>query len=219
MISWLYDLAARLGDLEELIRWGGYTALAGIVFCETGIMLGFFLPGDSLLVTAGLFAAKGSLDIWWLNVILMAAAIIGDSVGYWIGAKAGKRLYARRDSRFFRRKHLLAAHAFYEKHGGKTIVFARFMPIIRTFAPVVAGVAEMNYRSFVTYNIAGGIGWVFSMTMLGYVLGKSIPDLDRYIHFVIAVVILLSLLPGFIHFWKERKGRSLELPVTNENDG
>ena len=216
MISWLYDFFSRLADLEELIRWGGYTTLAGIVFCETGIMLGFFLPGDSLLVTAGLFAAKGTLNIVWLNLTLMVAAIAGDSVGYWIGSKGGKKLYARPDSRFFRRRHLLAARAFYDKYGGKTIVFARFMPIIRTFAPVVAGVGEMNYRRFVTYNIMGGIAWVFSMTMVGYVLGRSIPDLDRYIHLVIAVVIFLSLVPGFIHYWRERKARDLELGMKNE---
>ena len=216
MISWLYDFLSRLADLEELIRWGGYTTLAGIVFCETGIMLGFFLPGDSLLVTAGLFAAKGTLNIAWLNLILMVAAIAGDSVGYWIGSKGGRKLYARPDSRFFRRRHLLAARTFYEKHGGKTIVFARFMPIIRTFAPVVAGVGEMNYRRFVAYNIFGGIAWVFSMTMVGYVLGRSIPNLDRYIHLIIAVVIFLSLLPGFIHYWKEKKAREMELRIKNE---
>jgi membrane-associated protein len=206
----MYEFFSRLGDLKELIRWGGYTVLIGIVFCETGIMLGFFLPGDSLLVTAGVFAANGDLNIFWLNASLMIAAIVGDSVGYWIGWKGGQRLYSRPDSRFFRRKHLLAAKAFYEKHGGKTIIFARFMPFARTFAPVVAGIAEMNYRSFVLYNISGGISWVFSMTMLGYVLGKSIPNLDRYIYLVVAIVVVLSLLPGFIHVWRERKARNVE---------
>lgn len=207
MFQWLYEFFSKLGDLKELIRWGGYTALIAIVFCETGIMLGFFLPGDSLLVTAGVFAANGDLNIVWLNISLMLAAIVGDSVGYWIGWKGGQRLYSRPDSRFFRRKHLVAAKAFYEKHGGKTIVFARFMPFARTFAPVVAGIAQMNYRNFVFYNITGGIGWVFSMTMLGYLLGKSIPNLDRYIYLVVAVVILLSLLPGVLHFWKEHRSR------------
>ncbi len=207
MFHWLYEFFSKLGDLKELIRWGGYTALISIVFCETGIMLGFFLPGDSLLVTAGVFAANGDLNIVWLNISLMLAAIAGDSVGYWIGWKGGQRFYSRPDSRLFRRKHLVAAKAFYEKHGGKTIVFARFMPLVRTFAPVVAGIAQMNYRNFVFYNIAGGIGWVFSMTMLGYILGKTIPNLDRYIYLVVAIVILLSLLPGVIHFWKEYRSR------------
>ncbi|MBI3939232.1 MAG: VTT domain-containing protein [Acidobacteria bacterium] len=207
MLDLIYNFFYRLSDLEALIRWGGYSALLGIVFCETGIMLGFFLPGDSLLVTAGLFAAKGDLNIVWLNVGLTLAAIIGDSVGYWIGHKGGRKLYARPDSRFFRRKHLLAAKSFYDKHGGKTIVLARFMPIVRTFAPVVAGVAEMHYPRFVIYNVTGGAAWVFSMTMLGFLLGKAIPGVDRYIYLVIAVVILLSLLPGFVHYWKEHKRR------------
>ncbi|HEY2931469.1 MAG TPA: VTT domain-containing protein [Acidobacteriota bacterium] len=207
MLDWLREFFYRLYDLEELIRWGGYPGLAIIVFCETGIMLGFFLPGDSLLVTAGLFAAKGTLNIFWLNLILMAAAILGDTVGYWIGAKAGPKIYSRPDSRLFRRKHLLAARDFYERHGGKTIVFARFMPIVRTFAPVVAGVAEMKYRNFVFFNIAGGIGWVFSMTMLGYLLGKTIPNLDRYIYAVVAIVVFLSILPGLIHYWREKINR------------
>ncbi|HEY3131721.1 MAG TPA: VTT domain-containing protein [Acidobacteriota bacterium] len=207
MFHWLYEFFTKLSDLKELIRWGGYTALIAIVFCETGIMLGFFLPGDSLLVTAGVLAANGDLNIVWLNATLMFAAITGDSVGYWIGLKGGQKLYSRPDSRFFRRKHLLSAKTFYEKHGGKTIVFARFMPFARTFAPVVAGIAQMNYRNFVFYNIAGGIGWVFSMTMTGYVLGKSIPNLDRYIYLVVAIVILLSLLPGILHFWKEYRTR------------
>ena len=210
-MSWLRELFYRLYDLEELIRWGGYPALIAIVFCETGIMLGFFLPGDSLLVTAGLFAAKGTLSIFWLNVSLMIAAIAGDTVGYWIGAKAGRTIYSRPDSRFFRRRHLLAARDFYEKHGGKTIIFARFMPIVRTFAPVVAGVAEMKYRNFVFFNIVGGVGWVFSMTMLGYVLGKSIPNLDRYIYLVVIIVVFLSILPGLIHYRRERRRKQVEI--------
>jgi membrane-associated protein len=168
-------------------------------------MLGFFLPGDSLLVTAGLFAAKGDLHIAWLNISLILAAIIGDSVGYWIGHRGGRALYSRPDSRFFRKQHLLAAKAFYEKHGGKTIIFARFMPIVRTFAPVVAGVAEMDYAAFLSFNVVGGIAWVSSMTLIGYGLGRAIPGIDRYIYWVIAVVILLSLIPGFVHYWKQKQ--------------
>src|SRR4030081_1896385 len=147
-------------DVHGLIQTGGYVALAVIVFIETGLMVGFFLPGDSLLVTAGLFSAKGDLNIVWLNLAVMAAAIVGDATGYWIGRRAGKALYNRPNSFFFRKQHLIKTHEFYEKHGGKTIVIARFVPVIRTFAPVVAGAAEMGYRQFAIYNIAGGIGWV-----------------------------------------------------------
>ena len=175
-----------------------------IVFAETGLLIGFFLPGDSLLVTAGLFAANGQLNIVWLNLALIAAAILGDATGYWIGYRAGKAIYSRPDSFFFRKKHLMAAHDFYEKHGGKTIIIARFMPIIRTFAPVVAGAGTMSYSRFATYNVVGGIGWVASMTLTGYFLGKAVPDLDEHLHLVVAVVIFLSLLPGIIAYLKAR---------------
>jgi membrane-associated protein len=197
----------QLRDLDELIRWGGYAVLVAIVFAETGLLVGFFLPGDSLLVMAGLVAATGDLEIVTLMVLLSAAAIIGDTVGYWFGFKTGPRLFARPDSRLFKREHLLKTKAFYEKHGGKTIVLARFMPLIRTFAPVVAGVAQMEYRKFMSYNVWGGIGWVTSMCLLGYSLGKSIPPeaLEKYIHFIIGVIILLSILPGILHVVKERR--------------
>lgn len=192
-------------DVRALIVWGGYVGLIVIVFAETGLMAGFFLPGDSLLVTAGLFAAKGDLNIWILNITLIAAAIVGDAVGYFIGHKAGQALYSRPNSRFFKREHLLKAKHFYDKHGGKTIILARFMPIIRTFAPTVAGVAEMSYRKFAIYNIVGGVAWVGSMTLLGYFLGTTIPNIDKHIHLVIAVVVFLSILPGIIEFIKERR--------------
>lgn len=201
----IWELFRRLNTLDELIRWGGYTVLTIIVFTETGLMIGFFLPGDSLLVTAGLLAAAGTLDLWMLNALLIPAAIAGDSVGYWIGAKAGQALFARPDSRFFSRKHLLYTKAFYERHGGKTIVLARFVPIVRTFAPVVAGVAEMRYRRFIAYNVFGGIGWVASMTCLGFFLGRAIPNIDRHVHIVIAIVIFLSVLPGIIEVWRTRR--------------
>ncbi|MBL8151136.1 MAG: VTT domain-containing protein [Blastocatellia bacterium] len=203
-MDFLIELFHKLTDVRELIIWGGYVALIIIVFSETGLMIGFFLPGDSLLVTAGLFAAKGDLNIWKLNIFLIIAAIVGDAVGYAIGAKAGQALYSRPNSRFFKRTHLLRAKAFYEKHGGKTIIMARFVPIIRTFAPTVAGAAEMSYKKFATYNIVGGIGWVTSMTLLGYFLGRAIPNIDKYIHLVIAVVIILSLMPPFIEYLRER---------------
>jgi len=201
----LLDFLHRLRSPRELIEWGGYVALVAIVFSETGLLVGFFLPGDSLLVTAGLFAAKGDLNVVTLMVLLSIAAIVGDTVGYWFGAKTGPPLYSRPNSRFFKRQHLLKAHAFYEKYGGITIVVARFMPLIRTFAPIVAGVAGMNYSRFVVFNVCGGIGWVVSMTSLGYGLGRIIPNIDQHIEKVIVVVVFLSILPGLIHLWKERR--------------
>lgn len=191
-------------NVPELIRIGGLLGMFIVVFAETGLLIGFFLPGDSLLVTAGLFAAAGHFDILWLNLALMVAAVAGDATGYWIGHRAGMAIYDRPDSFFFRRKHLIAAQDFYERHGGKTIVIARFMPIIRTFAPVVAGAATMTYRRFAIYNVVGGIGWVASMTLTGYFLGRIVPDIDRHLHIVVAVVIFLSLLPAIIAYLRNR---------------
>jgi membrane-associated protein len=204
----IQELFRRLYNVPELIRMGGLVGLAAIVFAETGLMVGFFLPGDSLLVTAGLFAAKGDLNIVWLNLVVMAAAIAGDATGYWIGRRAGHALYSRPNSFFFRKQHLVKTHEFYEKHGGKTIVIARFVPIIRTFAPVVAGAAEMTYRQFAIYNVFGGLGWVLSMTLSGYFLGRAVPDIDKHIHIVVAVVIFLSLLPGIISIAREKLKKS-----------
>ncbi len=161
----LRDWFHFLTDVRGLVQAGGYIALAIIVFTETGLMIGFFLPGDSLLVTAGLFAAKGDLNIVVLNLLLMTCAITGDATGYYIGKKLGPALFRKEDSILFKKKHLIATQEFYERHGGKTIIIARFVPIIRTFAPVVAGMAGMKYRRFTVFNIIGGIGWVFSMTM------------------------------------------------------
>lgn len=204
MIDFIETAFRTLYNVPELIRLGGVAGLALIVFAETGLMIGFFLPGDSLLITAGLFAARGDLDIVWLNVIVCAAAVLGDATGYWIGYRTGKALYSRPNSLLFRREHLIKTHEFYERHGGKTIVIARFMPIVRTFAPVVAGAAEMTYRHFATFNIVGGIGWVVSMTLTGYYLGRTVPDIDKNIHLLVAVVILLSLLPGIIAWMRSR---------------
>ncbi|MFA6955058.1 MAG: VTT domain-containing protein [Thermoanaerobaculia bacterium] len=199
------ELLSLLTDPQQLIRWGGYVGLFAIVFTETGLMFGFFLPGDSLLVTAGLFAAKGDLDIVMLNALLMLAAITGDATGYLIGRRMGPALYRRQDSKFFRRSHLIKTRLFYEKHGGKTIIIARFVPMIRTFAPVVAGVAGMQYRRFAVFNIVGGIGWVLSMTLTGFVLGRMIPNIDKHIEVVILSVIAISFVPAVLHSWKERK--------------
>jgi membrane-associated protein len=200
-------------NVPELIRLGGLIGLILIVFAETGLLIGFFLPGDSLLITAGLFAARGDFNIVTLNATLIAAAIIGDATGYWIGRRTGRALYSRPDSLLFRREHLRITHEFYEKHGGKTIVIARFMPIVRTFAPMVAGVAEMGYRKFAVYNVMGGILWVMSMTLGGYFLGQLVPDIERNIHYVIAVVIFLSLLPPGIAWLRAQMARKAMPPA------
>ena len=211
----LIDLLHRLRDLRGLVQWAGYIGLTGIIFAETGLLVGFFLPGDSLLVTAGLLASQPNfgLNVYLLGLILSIAAIVGDSVGYAIGRATGPRIFTRENSLLFNRKHLQRAHAFYERHGGKTIILARFMPIVRTFAPVVAGVAEMEYRSFVAFNVIGGLLWVWSMLFIGYFLGRWVPGIDKHIESVILVVIFLSILPGIIGWWRERRrvgARSVE---------
>lgn len=201
----LNEFFIRLNKLDELIRWGGYTILAIIVFAETGLLVGFFLPGDSLLVTAGLFAGKGDLNFGFLFFLLTAMAIIGDAVGYWIGRSAGPKIFNREKSLLFAKEHLLAARAFFDKHGNKTIIIARFMPIIRTFAPVVAGVGEMPYSRFFFYNVFGGILWVGSMLSVGYFLGRTIPHIEEKIHYIIAVIVFLSILPGIIEFIRHKQ--------------
>ncbi len=204
----LLALVLQLPSLEEIIMWGGYAGLFLIIFAETGLLVGFFLPGDSMLVTAGLLIASGKvqMDIAPLIVLLCIAAITGDATGYWIGLRTGHALYNRPQSRFFRRDHLLKTKAFYEKYGGITIVLARFMPFARTFAPIVAGVGEMTYRRFALFNIAGGVGWVAGMTLLGYYLGRSIPGIERHIEYIIVLVVLLSLLPLLIKYLQHRRG-------------
>jgi membrane-associated protein len=194
--------------LDDLIRWGGYVVLVAIVFTETGLLVGFFLPGDSLLVTAGLVAATGTLNIWWMNGLLAVAAVVGDSVGYAIGWRAGPRLFTRPRSLVFNPRHVDRTRAFYARHGAKTIVIARFVPIVRTFAPVVAGVGQMEYRRFLLYNVVGGVGWVTSMTWAGYLLGQAIPNIGDHIHMVVAVVIVLSMIPIVLEVVRERRRRS-----------
>jgi len=190
-------------DLVKLIETVGYLGLIGIIFAESGLFFGFFLPGDSLLLTAGLLASHGELEIWTLLLTLPVAAVLGDNVGYWFGKKAGPPIFSRENSLLFRRKNLLAAKAFYEKHGGKTIVLARFMPFIRTFAPIVAGAVQMPYRRFFFFNILGGMLWAVGVTLAGYFLGETIPGIDRYFLLIIVVVIFISALPSLIHVWKE----------------
>lgn len=191
--------------IQEIIAWGGLLILFIIVFSETGLLVGFFLPGDSLLVVAGFMAATTDLlDVWQVLFWLSVAAIVGDSVGYMIGRKAGKALYEREQSRWFRKDHLLKTKAFYEKYGGITIVLARFMPFVRTFAPTVAGVADMHYPRFISYNVFGGIAWVFSMVCIGYFFGQ-IPFVQRHLEKALILIILLSVLPVAIHAWKEHR--------------
>ena len=214
-MQFLSDFFHRLSNLSELIQWAGYGGVTTIVFVETGLLVGFFLPGDSLLVSAGLLASQGYLNVWLLGGLCSVAAIAGDQVGYLIGKSAGPRIFTREDSLLFHRKHLQAAHAFYEKHGVKTIVIARFVPIIRTFAPVVAGVGRMRYRTFVLYNVIGGLAWIWSMLLVGYYLGRLVPGIEHHIEKVIIVVIVLSILPGVWHWWSERRA-ARQTPETIE---
>ena len=195
-------------SLDALIQWGGYALLVAIVFAETGLLIGCFLPGDSLLITAGLLAAAGHLNIWWINVLLMAAAIIGDSVGYAIGARLGPHIFTREKSLLFNPKHVERTQHFYEKYGPKTIVIARFVPIIRTFAPVLAGVGAMRYRRFLTYNVLGGIGWVASMSWAGYLLGHAVPNISKHMHLLVIVIIVLSCVPIAVEIYRERRKAS-----------
>jgi len=205
-LEFLAELARGGYSLDSLIRWGGYGVLFAIVFAETGLLIGFFLPGDSLLFTAGVVAGTGALDIWWLNVVLIVAAVAGDSVGYTIGWRLGPRVFRREKSLLFNPAHVERTRRFYERHGPKTIVIARFVPIVRTFAPTVAGVGQMEYRRFIFYNVAGGVGWVLSMTVAGYALGQF-PIIGSNLHWVAGVVIVLSLIPIAVELLRERRRR------------
>ena len=196
-----------------------YFGLFFIIFAETGLAIGFFLPGDSLLVVAGLFAAAGKLNLWIMWISLFIAAVVGDAVGYYSGKKMGKAIFSRPKSRLFNPKHLEKAHAFYEKYGGKTIIIARFVPIVRTFAPIVAGAADMTYKNFITYNVVGDFLWITSMLLTGYFLGGLVENLmqnlfgianfklEDHIDKVVIVIVLLSILPMIIEYWKARRER------------
>ncbi len=217
MIHSLIEFLRSLTDPDGLIRllstvfsgWWGYLLLFGIVYSETGLLVGFFLPGDSLLFTVGVVAGLGKLDIALINVTLMLAAMCGDSTGYLLGRKTGPRIFNRPDSRLFKREHVTRTKAFYEKYGGKTIIYARFVPIVRTFAAFVAGVMEMPYLRFLPFSVCGGIGWVFLMTMLGYSLGSQ-PFVKRNFDKVILTIIFVSLLPTFIELIKARRASKAE---------
>jgi len=215
-VEFLQELLRHIYDVESIIKWGGLVMICAIVFAETGLMIGFFLPGDSLLVTAGVFAAAGLLDIYLLITLVSLCAVVGDQLGYYIGQKTGRALFNKEDSLLFKRSHVLRAQEFYEKYGAKTIVIARFVPIVRTFAPVIAGVGQMNYRRFVTYNVFGGILWVVSMCLIGYIIGASVPNINKYLHLVIAVVIFLSILPAVIEIIRSRSGQQKARAVSNE---
>src|ERR1700680_205199 len=204
MIGSVEHLLHFLFNVQGLIEWGGTLLVCIIVFIETGFFVGFFLPGDSLLVTAGVFAASGQLHISELLLLVPLCAIAGDQIGYWIGRKAGQALYRREDSLIFRKRHLERAHQFYEKYGGKTVILARFVPIVRTFCPPVAGAAQMPYGRYLAFDVAGGFLWVGSMILGGYFLGSVIPDIGDRIHYVIAAVIFLSLLPPIISVLRAR---------------
>ncbi len=191
-------------DLTDLVRSIGYLGIAAIVFGESGLLVGFFLPGDSLLFTAGFIASQGILNIWLLAFICFLSAVAGDAVGYQVGHRMGRRLFDGPDSRFFRKKYLVQTEVFFEKHGGKAVFLARFLPVIRTFTPVVAGMGAMSYRRFVWFNVAGALGWAVGVTVAGYVLGSSIPGIDRYLLPIIVVIILISSLPALIHIVRAR---------------
>jgi membrane-associated protein len=203
-----------LYDVRGMIEWGGTAFVCLVIFVETGLFVGFFLPGDSLLVTAGVFAGAGHLKLAWLLSLVTLCAIAGDQLGYLIGWRAGKTLYQRKDSRFFKQRHLEQAHEFYERNGGKTIILARFLPIVRTFCPPVAGAAKMNYGRYLIYDIVGGFSWVWGMTLLGYTLGRTVPNIDKRIHYIIAAVIVVSFLPAAYHAWKSRQNKT-SLPANH----
>lgn len=203
-VELIHSLIDLLRDPGPIIQWGGYPALALIIFLETGAMIAF-LPGDSLLFVAGLYAARGQLNVLILIVLLSAMAVLGDATSYTIGARVGPKIFNRPRSRFFKPEHVQAAHAFYERHGGVAIIIARFAPLVRTFVPVIAGVAGMSYRTFALYNITGGISWVASMVLGGYFLGSLFPDLARHIEKVIIVIVVLSVIPLVIEYIKAKR--------------
>lgn len=205
-MDFFLDLFAQLRDLESLVATAGYVGITAIIFIETGLLFPF-LPGDSLLVTAGLYTAgvNSPLNVWTLGVLCSVAAIVGDQIAYGIGRRSGEALFKKEDSRWFKQSHLQAAQDFYEKHGGKTIILARFMPFARTFAPVVAGAARMRYPTFVFYNVIGGLLWIWSMLLTGYYVVKIVPGLEHHVEKLIIGIVLLSISPGIYGWWTSRR--------------
>jgi len=198
-LSWIKEIAS-----QETLQHIGHIGIWAIIFAESGILAGFFLPGDSLLFTAGLLASAGTLNLYWLLIGGSIAAITGDSFGYYLGRKFGPKVFTKEDSKFFHKDHVEKARQYFTKYGPITIFLARFMPFIRTFAPVLAGVGRMEYGTFVFYNIFGGIFWVFSMTILGYFLGSIIPDIDRFVLPIVGTIILVSVIPALIGIIRSR---------------
>jgi len=215
MIQSILEFLRSLTNPERLIQllstllagWWGYTALSGVVFAETGLLLGFFLPGDSLLFTVGVVSGAGQLNIVWINAALMAAALVGDTTGFFLGRHTGPRIFTRPDSLLFKHEYVMRTKEFYDRYGGKTIILARFVPVIRTFAPFMAGVSGMQYPRFLSFSVFGSLGWVFSMTMLGYTLGQ-VSFVRRHFDQVVLLIIFISLLPTFNEAWKAWRGRS-----------
>lgn len=199
----------QLMDAEAVVRTLGLVGIIAIVFAESGLFFGFFLPGDSLLFTAGLFASQGSLSITWLLVGATIAAILGDSVGYAFGKRVGPKLFSREESLLFHKKHALRAKAFYERYGTKTIVLARFVPVVRTFAPIVAGIGGMPYKTFLIYNIVGGVTWVFSLSLAGYFLGTLFPGVSDHLDAIIIGIIFISIIPLIIEFIREKRKKNV----------
>lgn len=191
-------------DLVWIIKTAGYLGLFGIVFAESGLFFGFFLPGDSLIFTAGFLASQGYLNIYALLFLLFVAAVLGDNVGYWFGAKIGPMIFKKEDSRFFKKRYVNEAHDFFEKYGGKSLILARFVPVVRTFVPIVAGVGEMTYKKFFFFNLVGGLLWTFGMALSGYWLGRIIPGIDQYIIPIVLLIIIVSVLPGLGHLLKKK---------------
>jgi membrane-associated protein len=199
------DMEALLGiDVLSLVQLIGYPGIFGMIFAESGVLLGVFFPGASLLFASGVLAAANVLNIWILVPGVIIAAVLGDSVGYWFGSKVGGALYNRPDSRFFRKEYIEKTKLFFDKYGTRTILFARFIPIVRTFAPIMAGVGAMRYSTFLFYNIIGALIWAGGVTLLGYFLGRSIPDAEKFILPLVLVIVGFTLIPLATHWWQNR---------------
>jgi membrane-associated protein len=215
-VHFVLEVWRSLTDPDQLIHlltqvltgWLGYGLLAFVVFAETGLLVGLFLPGDSLLFTVGVVCGAGDLDIVKISTLLVIASIVGDQSGYFLGRRTGPAIFSRPDSRVFKQEYIVRTQAFYAKHGGKTLIYAKFAPIIRTFAPFMAGVGRMPYRRFVSFNIFGGLGWVLSMTLAGYYLGE-VPLIRKNFEKVVLLIVALSLLPLAIHYWQSRRATAL----------
>lgn len=197
-----------LGDIIDplfIIKTLGLIGVVLIIFAESGLFFGFFFPGDSLLFTAGFLASQDIISIWWLLILCFISAIAGDNVGYAFGKRTGPMIFNKEDSLFFHKKHIDKAKIFYEKYGKKTIIFARFIPIVRTFAPIVAGVANMEYKTFFTFNLIGGFIWTWGMILLGYLLGNILPNAEKYLTLIIIIIVAISFIPAIYEFIKKKK--------------